>query len=293
MARGRPWLALAAIAMALSGPRGAAQADGPARPAERVSPAPPVNSKAVVWRTPTPPAQAEAGDVWLSPNSVEMVYVPAGGFLMGSPAGKGDSDEQPQRRVFLDAYWIDKRPVTVGQYRTFCQATERKMPLAPDWGWQEDHPVVNVTWEEAAAYARWAGKRLPTEAEWEKAARGTDGREYPWGNQWDPRKCSNRGNSHSTQPVGGYPAGASPYGALDMAGNVWEWCADWYGESSYRSTPARNPTGPTSGQHRVLRGGSWECDLPAAFRAARRDYEHTVPGDRDNYDGIRCVRGLP
>ncbi len=292
MARNWMWLAAAAAALALSAPRGAAQ-DGSARPEERVSPAPQVNPGAVVWRTPEPPAQAQAGDLWVDANGVEMVYVPAGEFLMGSPAGPGDRDERPQHRVFLEAYWMDRMLVTVGDYRTFCRETGRSLPLEPKWGWHEDHPVVNVTWEDAAAYAKWAGRRLPTEAEWEKAARGTDGREYPWGNQWDPRKCSNGINSRSTQPVGKYPAGASPYGALDMAGNVWQWCADWYDEDYYRFAPARNPTGPASGQHRVLRGGSWECDLPTMFRSARRDYEHTVLGARDNYDGIRCVRGKP
>ena len=221
-------------------------------------------------------------------SSAEMVYVPAGEFVMGSPEGQGDADEHPQRRVYLAAYWIDKLPVTVAEYRKFTRATGRKMPLAPEWGWKDDHPVVNVTWEEAAAYAAWSGKRLPTEAEWEKAARGTDGRVYPWGNVWDPGKCSNAHNSRTTQPVGSYPAGASPYGALDMAGNVWQWCADWYGP--YQSTSIRRPTGPISGRHRALRGGSWECRAPSTFRCARRDYEHTVLGDRDNYDGFRCVR---
>jgi len=290
VARWRLWLGVALAAAALPALAGLAGAGGPKRPAERASPAPQVNPKAVVWRTPAPPADAEAGDVWASEGGAEMVYVPAGEFLRGSPAGKGDPDEHPQRRVSLDAYWIDKRLVTVADYRKFCQATGRKMPVAPAWGWKEDHPVVNVTPLDAADYARWAGKRLSTEAEWEKAARGTEGGEYPWGNGWDAQKCANAQNSHSTKPVGSYPAGASPYGALDMAGNAWEWCADRYDERYYASAPARNPTGPTSGTWWVIRGGAWDVGGPTWFRCARRDYERVLVTGNDNYDGFRCVR---
>ena len=239
-----------------------------------------------------PPSTANCGAVWTSPaDGKEMVYVPAGGFLMGSADGDKDSsaDEKPQHRVYLDAFWIDKTEVTVAEYRRFCEATGREMPPAPSWGWHDDHPVSEVTWDDAAAYATWVGKRLPTEAEWEKAARGTDGRPYPWGNEWGPGKCANQVNSDTTQPVGSYPAGASPYGALDMAGNVEEWCADWYGESYYRFAPARNSAGPPSGEYRLLRGGSWLNALPRYFRGANRNYG--VPDIRGNYYGFRCVRG--
>jgi formylglycine-generating enzyme required for sulfatase activity len=275
----------------LSLPNTRAQAQASSRPTEKVVPAPPVNPEAVVWRTAVPPVQATAGDVWVDQQGCAMAYVPAGEFVMGGPSGEGDADEQPPRQVFLEGYWIDRLLVTVAQYRQFCQATGREMPLAPDWGWYEHHPVVNVSWGEATAYAKWAGKRLPTEAEWEKAARGPEGRRFPWGDEWDPKKCSNSSNSRSTQPVGSYPSGASPYGLLDMSGNVWQWCMDWYDESYYRIAPSRNPTGPAAGRHRVLRGGSWECDKPGYFRAARRDYKHFVPDGRDNYDGFRCVIG--
>jgi formylglycine-generating enzyme required for sulfatase activity len=264
------------------------------RPTERVSPAPKVNGNAVVWRTSVPPVSPQGGDLWVNPeNGMEMVYVPAGKFLMGSPEGDKDAlpNECPQRRVYLDGYWIDRNLVTVAQYRKFCQATGREMPPAPSWGWKEDHPIVNVTWDDAAAYAAWAGKRLPTEAEWEKAARGTDGRQYPWGNEWDPSMCANSvGHSLSgTQPVGSYLLGASPYGALDMAGNVYEWCADWYDEKYYQSAPARNPTGPASGTLRVLRGGAWIGDGPRSFRCAYRI--GPCPACWDLIGGFRCARG--
>jgi sulfatase modifying factor 1 len=238
-----------------------------------------------------PPGHAVKGQVWVSPvDGAEMVYVPAGEFLMGTDGAWGSTaNEKPQHRVYLDAYWIDEMEVTVAQYRRFCQATGRVMLPAPSWGWQDDHPIVNVTWEEAAAYAAWAGKRLPTEAEWEKTARGTDGRDYPWGNEWDPRKCVH--GHRSTLAVGSRPAGASPYGALDMAGNVWEWCADWYDRTYYRSAPKQNPQGPSSGRDRVLRGGAWRDSMadPSDCRGANRFY--CDPGVRDGTFGFRCVRG--
>jgi len=189
-----------------------------------------------------------------------MVYVPAGEFLMGSKDGEGQDDERPQHKVFLTGYWIYRTEVTVAQYKKFCQATGRVMATDPPWKWQDDHPVVNVFWDDAAAYAQWANAALPTEAQWEKAARGTDSRVYPWGNDWDGEKCQNSvggKNAGKTAPVGSMPAGASPYGCLDMAGNVWEWCADWYDAGYYKNAPARNPTGPATGTTRVLRGGSW------------------------------------
>jgi formylglycine-generating enzyme required for sulfatase activity len=183
-----------------------------------------------------------------------------------------------------------KNLVTVAQYRRFCEATGRSMPDAPGWGWHDDHPIVNVSWDDARAYAKWAGVSLPTEAQWEKAARGTDGREYPWGNDWDASKCVNSVGSNSpggTKAVGSCPAGASPYGGLDMAGNVWEWCADWYGSGYYASSPGRNPAGPASGETRVLRGGSWLYGNATLFRSANRNY--LIPSLRLNYLGFRCA----
>ncbi len=152
-----------------------------------------------------------------------MVFVPAGEFLMGSKEGAGLQGEHPQRKVALDDYYIYKYEVTVAQYRKFCEATGRTMPPEPSWKWQPTHPIVNVTWDDARDYAVWAGAALPTEAQFEKAAQGADGRTYVWGNSFTKSTCHT--SDGKTAPVGSYPTGISPYGALDMAGNVWEWCA--------------------------------------------------------------------
>ena len=235
----------------------------------------------------------------------EVVYIPAGEFTMGSKPGVGEYDEQPEHKVDLDGYWIYQTEVTVAQYRQFCQATGRSMPNAPPWGWKEDHPIVNVTWDDATAYAKWAGAALPTEAQWEKVARGTDGRVYPWGNTWPPPPGVGNFADETAKrtytdwpivfgyddgytqaaPVGRFPAGASPYGALDMAGNVWEWCADWYGP--YTAAPAKNPTGPADGSYRVLRGGSWYYYIATDFRCADRNWYN--PSYGNYYYGFRCI----
>ena len=203
-------------------------------------------------------------------DGAELVWVPPGEFMMGSD--DGERREKPIHRVVLDGYWIYKHPVTVGQYRLFCAATGRALRHAPPWGWQEEHPIVNVSWEYATAYAQWAGVSVPTEAEWEKAARGTDGRTFPWGDEWDRAKCcSSVGlRRSSVNFVGSLHEGASPYGALDMAGNVWEWTADWYEETYYAFSPEKHPTGPFFGTHRVVRGGSWGNDTVHDYRTSTR-----------------------
>jgi formylglycine-generating enzyme required for sulfatase activity len=240
---------------------------------------------------PRPPNSATVGRVIVSPiDGATMVFVPAGEFLMGSPEDEGDEDEHPLRTVYLDDYYIDRTEVTVAAYRRFCAATKRAMPPEPEWKWQDTHPIVNVSWSDASAYAAWAGKALPTEAQWEKAARGTDGQQYPWGDMWDGAKCSNSvgKNPKKTSPVGNFPAGASPYGALDMAGNVWEWCADWYEAGNYRTAPAHNPTGPATGRSRVLRGGSWGDITDRSLQTATRNVDY-FPGDWDGSFGFRCA----
>ncbi|MDR3708077.1 MAG: SUMF1/EgtB/PvdO family nonheme iron enzyme [Capsulimonadaceae bacterium] len=235
-------------------------------------------------------------------DGAEMVLVPAGEFAMGT-----DASEIPiaARRLFSDApkhivnlseYWIYKNDVTVAQYKAFCKATGHEMPPFPQYTWQgDDHPIVNVNWSDASAYAAWAGVSLPTEAEWEKAARGTDGRAYPWGNEWDPGLCAHwettfvLGDLGTNMSVGSYPLGASPYGALDMAGNVWQWCADWYDPNYYKATPSINPTGPENGSCRVLRGGAWDDVGTYIFRAAHRNYRFPSSIDVNDTDGFRCA----
>lgn len=216
-------------------------------------------------------------------DGAKMVFVPAGGFLMGSSTGDGDArlDEKPQHEVYLDGYWIYKYPVTVGQYREFSQATGRIMPDAPFSEWTDSHPVMQNDWDEAKAYCDWAGVFLPTEAQWEKAARGTTGRIYPWGDRWDQTKCANSQNADGrygftgSRPVGSFADGASPYSAMDMVGNIRQWCSDWYLENYYSQSPADNPSGPTVGEHRVLRGGSFYiyaggADAYCDYRCATR-----------------------
>jgi len=222
-------------------------------------------------------------------SGVEFVRVPAGEFWMGSD--DGDSGEKPRHRVSLDAFSIDKYEVINALYKRFMDATGRQAPSYwSDQKWNgASQPVVGVTWHDADAYCKWAGKRLPTEAEWEKAARGTDSRTFPWGALWDSSKGnSNESKLGKTVAVGSYPGGASPYGAHDMAGNVWEWVADWYDKDYYKRSPERNPTGPESGQYRVLRGGSW-INYAVYLRTANRN--DNSPDVRYRIIGFRCARG--
>jgi sulfatase modifying factor 1 len=252
------------------------------------------------------------GDVRINPkDGAKMVWVPTGEFTMGSTDEqivtalkeiaidqrlwvKHSLDfEKPQCKVSLDGYWMYKYEVTVEQYRKFCKVTKKTMPKAPPWGWINNHPMVKVSWYDAAGYAKWAGVALPTEAQWEKAARGTDGRIFPWGNVWDALKCANSEKKElmSTKPVGSYPADASPNGCMDMAGNVREWCADWYDPKYYTNAPTKNPTGPSSGSTRVSRGGSWGLVGSFVFRCAFR-FLSNVPSYRDSYGnlGFRCAK---
>ena len=201
-------------------------------------------------------------------DGAEMVYVPAGEFLMGSEDAVANSDEAPEHTVYLDAYWIYKNEVTNAQYRQCIEDGVCSGYLSRYT--ESEYPAIYISWYDANDYCQWVGGRLPTEAEWEKAARGEDGRTYPWGEaEANCTLVQFHGCSGGTVPVGSSPAGASPYGALDMAGNVWEWVADWYDADYYLKSPLQNPTGPASGTYRVIRGVSWDnilWGLRASFR---------------------------
>ncbi|MGB8646020.1 MAG: formylglycine-generating enzyme family protein [Anaerolineae bacterium] len=230
--------------------------------------------------------------------TLELVRVAAGEFLMGSKDAdeQADPSEKPQHKVYLDEYLIGKYPVTVAQFAVFAQATHYKTTGKADVQKKGKHPAVGVNRSSAAAFCEWASQvtgravRLPTEAEWEKAARGTDGRIYPWGDAFDENLLnSSEGDKGDTTPVGSYPGGASPYGALDMAGNVWEWCVDWFAEEYYQNSPAQNPTGPRAGDYRVARGGSF-TDLQDDTRCAAR--LNSLPNSQDNAQGFRVAVSL-
>ena len=230
-----------------------------------------------------------------------MVAVPAGSFMMGCNAALDAdcaADELPYHEVTLDAYAIDRTEVTTADYTACiddggCPAPSFASPFCtygdPSL---DDHPMNCVDYFDASAYCSWAGKRLPTEAEWEKAARGTEGDIYPWGNSAPScLLCVYAGCATSgPQPVGSKPGGASPYGALDMSGNLWEWTDDWYSASYYVTSPAENPTGPAFGSRKVLRGAASNY-FGAAMRASFRGNDFEAPSPDDTHDGIgfRCA----
>ena len=240
-----------------------------------------------------------------------MVYVPAGEFLMGTSDADIEyykeifplrritrfDNERPQRTVFVDAFYIDKYEVTNKQYKQFLAETGYTPKHYLDYEPYNtpNFPAVVLEWEDAVAYTNWAGKRLPTEAEWEKAARGTDGRIWPWGNKWDGTKLSGNDGTglkdgyKETAPVGQFPQGASPYGAHDMAGNLWEWVSDWYDPDYYRTSPPTiNPKGPDTGDGHVLKGGGWAENLDFTRCANRLGGN---PGSL--LRGFRCAMDMP
>lgn len=226
-----------------------------------------------------------------------MVLIPAGEFFMGSVEGEGLADERPQHRVRIDAFYMDTFEVTVARYEKFLDATGH---VRPDfWPYDEtreyaERPVVGVAWSGAQAYCEWAGKRLPTEAEWEYAARGQDGRRYPWGDDAPTVEVANVGKSWSykfykdrLEPVGSHAGGTSPFGMHDMAGNVWEWVADWYDAKYYARSPETDPSGPPDGSMKVLRGGSWNFAGKYSRTSSRLRFE---PRHRAADIGFRCAR---
>lgn len=237
-------------------------------------------------------------------DSAPLSLIPAGEFLMGTSLSNRDAgrDEYPERRIFLDAFYMDTREVTNGQYLAFVEATRHRRPEHPRDKtltlWRngtvpavfKDHPVVNVDWADASSYCSWAGRRLPTEAEWERAARGTTGRRFPWGNTEPTRTLANYlnqwRNGAGLEPVGSHPQGASPEGVQDLQGNVWEWVADWYDPHYYEKGPARNPKGPTEGARKVIRGSGWESEAPLLRSAHRLNSD---PNNRNHSLGFRCA----
>ncbi len=294
----------------------------------RVTPQPPAPETPLPPTTPAdgsplpPPTSTPtlASDQRISPiDGARLVRVPGGEFWMGSTESERltEPDEFPQRRVRLQEFWIDQTEVTNRQYASCvaagaCAEPPSKLELeddrpyygAPDY---REYPVANVAWAEAAAYCKWAGRRLPTEAEWERAARGGDARTYPWG--WFGVVMEDRLNFCDrecpypwadvrlsdgfarTSPVGSYPEGASPSGTLDMSGNVWEWVSDWYDSGAYAIQPSEQPNGPEQGRYKVVRGGSWLDstlgDHLSFFRAANRHWQ--LPEARRSYIGFRCA----
>ena len=251
----------------------------------------------VLTATPAEEATLSLGDTWTRPaDGMVMVYVPAGEFEMGSIGG--DDDEQPVHTVALDGFWIDRTEVTKAQYEQ-CVAAGACTPCYGDSAY-DDYPAIYVTWYQAETYCGWAGGRLPTEAEWEYAARGPEARVFPWGDEFDGTRlnfcdanCERDWADETvddgyaeTAPVGSYPAGASWCGAQDMAGNVWEWVADSYASDYYGRSPSQNPTGPSSWEYRGLRGGSWGFD-PYYVRGANRDC--FVPSNTYGHIGLRCA----
>jgi formylglycine-generating enzyme required for sulfatase activity len=272
----------------------------------------PIVSRALTL-VPLPTPTLGAGSVRVSPeDGMRMVYVPAGEFMMGCEDFQ--DDEKPIHRVHLDSFWIDQYEVTNGMYAKCVETDICGLPFPADMFWQfsfpiEEYrlfgpgdskffdqlatdpeffnqPVMNVPWDFANAYCRWVGRRLPTEAEWEKAARGVDGRTYPWGEEADCTKANLFSCAGNPSRVGSFEDGQSPYGAYDMAGNALEWVADWYDRTYYQESPHENPLGPTTGLYRVYRGGSWGNEETSSRVTNRPGYVANLPLD---YIGFRCA----
>ncbi|MGD8399171.1 MAG: SUMF1/EgtB/PvdO family nonheme iron enzyme, partial [Anaerolineae bacterium] len=322
---------------ALDALRPAATTPGDATSQPQKTSLPPLDAGPAPVSTRTRPADGmdmvyvPAGDFQMG---MDAVWRWSGSFQDQSLGLGALNDQRPAHTVYLDDFWIDRTEVTVAMFREFVEATgyvttaeregyghpyepgpeEQAWPEVPGADWQhprgrdstaqDDHPVVQVSWDDAAAYCAWAGGMLPTEAQWEKACRGTDARLYPWGDAFDERRLNHCAGECAvtrwdqettfddgyayTAPVGSYPAGASPYGALDMAGNVWEWTADRYDKGYYASSPSENPHGPSTGDRRVQHGGAW-YDAGRAGWLACTIRHATQPGNRADDLGFRCA----
>ncbi len=237
-----------------------------------------------------------------------LVLIPAGSYPMGVPVGDRDGgrDEYPRHVVEVTDFYMDKYEVTNGRYLEFVKATKHRVPQNPKNPtrnlWEgvgipdslADRPVINVDWADADAYCKWAGRRLPREAEWEKAAKGNNDWRFPWGNVEPTNKHLNFNQKwigeKTLMPVGSYESGKSPYGVYDMAGNVWEWMNDWYDGKYYEKSPVKNPPGPESGTKRVIRGAGWQNETPTVRIFTRVDSDPTV---RNESTGFRCAMDVP
>ncbi len=267
-------------------------------------------------RTPAPTlafsGEPSIGSIITGADGATLLFVPQGDFIMGADADdllaacqdlRSDcrrewfENVEPARTVTLNAFWIDQTEVTNKMYKTCVDADICKPPFQSD-SYKRDHyfgnprydeyPVIYIAWEQAETYCTWAGRRLPSEAEWEKAARGTDGRLYPWGNNKPTSTLSNYSlYEGDTTPVKKYPNGTSPYGAYDMTGNVWEWTADWYDGNYYKAAPSSNPTGPYFGIDKVSRGSAW---IYYDFDTFVTDRYGNAPKTTNNIIGFRCAR---
>ncbi len=242
----------------------------------------------------SPASSTQPRTAAISPHKGQpMVLIPAGEFAMGSD--RGQDDEQPVHRVSIKAFYLDALEVTVSRYAEFLMSQKPDPPFK--WNEASDgphvnKPVVGVNWYDARDYCRWVGRRLPTEAEWELAARGTDGRMYPWGSTHPTKGHANAGQTKwrgydTLTNVGQFELGKTPNGVYDLAGNLWEWVADWYDAAYYQFSPRENPSGPSAGPLRVLRGGAWNNDSKAIRSANRAGY---APDDRRNDVGFRCAK---
>ena len=268
---------------------GSSATPAPAKPPSKATHPPNGNTPQKAATMPQPPAEIVGKD------GAPMVLIPAGEFTMGSD--KGDDDEQPIHKVFLDSFYIDKFEVTNGRFAKFVEAIQSE----PPWGFADketpvtrpDQPVRWVNWMDAIGYCLWAGKRLPTEAEWEKAARGPDARVYPWGNDAPTPAHAVFGlkeGSDTVSAIGNRDKGKSPYGAHDLAGNLYEWTTDWYDEEFYSKNPAINPKGPAEGAAKVQRGGSY---INGAYRLRSSFRTKGDPTEHDPNVGFRCAQDVP
>jgi formylglycine-generating enzyme required for sulfatase activity len=245
------------------------------------------------------PASGDLPKELAGKDGAPMVLVPAGEFWMGLSEEEGLDDEQPRHKVYLDAFYIDQFEVTTERYAKFLLASGWEKPV----NWDKvkvpehaDRPVIGVSWSDADAYCRITGRRLPTEAEWERAARDENERKFPWGDGRPMASVALFGQMTQfsydiLRPVGSYAKGAGPYGTYDQAGNVAEWVQDWYDGEYYREGPQRNPSGPSHGQYKMTRGGSWS-DMPVYLLSASRTTK-LPPETRNAFVGFRCAQSAP